>query len=220
MRPFANINGGKRYCDQIKPFNFLLTCHVKQLGHPPGTDPEHFHLIAPYQSNPKQWLQMPWTEQYSGNAYGITTLGHHGNRHTARVKTYGEVLQEYEIHPEAKGADADGNPCGKQTIGLLQRRHVRIEEIKYIGKESNSLEEVGSGLIHSAQNVYTEYPDRRRDEWQTKILPALKKVPLKILVEKSGISRRALMNARAGRSRPHRKNRERLVSILKKLGLI
>jgi hypothetical protein len=27
------------------------------------------------------------------------------------------------------------------------------------GKESNSLEEGESGLIHSAQNVYTEYPD-------------------------------------------------------------
>jgi hypothetical protein len=46
-------------------------------------------------------------------------------------------------------------PSGKQTIGLLQRRHVRIDEIKYIGKESNSLEEFEAGLIHSAQNVYT-----------------------------------------------------------------
>jgi hypothetical protein len=218
MRPFANLNEGKRYCDQIKPFNFLLTCHVKQLGHPPGTDPERFHLIAPYQSNPKQWLKMPWTEQYSGNMYGITTLGYHGNRHTARVKTYGEVLQEYEFHAESKCADADGNPCGKQTIGLLQRRHVRIDEIKYIGKESNSLEEVDAGQIHSAQNVYTEYLDQRRDEWQTKILPALKKVPLKILVKMSGMSSRELKYVRAGRSRPHRKNREVLTAILRKLG--
>ena len=67
-----------------------------------------------------------------------------------------------------------GQPCGKQTVGLLQRRHIRIDQIKYIGKESNSLEEVETGLIHSAENVYTEYLYRRRDEWQTKILPALK----------------------------------------------
>jgi hypothetical protein len=220
MRPLANLNEGKRYCDQIKPFNFLLTCHVMQLGHPPGTDPERFHLIAPYQSNPKHWLKMPWTEQYSGNTYGITTVGYHGNRHTARVKTYADVLREYEFHPEAKCADIEGNPCGKQTIGLLRRRHIRIEQIKYIGKESNSLEDVESGLVHSAQSVYTEYPDPRRDEWQTKILPALKKVPLRILVGKSGMSRRALMNARAGRSRPHRKNREMLAAvILQRLGL-
>jgi len=45
----------------------------------------------------------------------------------------------------------------------LQRRHVRIEQIKYIGKESNIIEEVEVGLIHSPQGVYAEYPDPRRD---------------------------------------------------------
>jgi len=72
---------------------------------------------------------------------------------------------ECEFHPEAKCSDVDGNACGKQTVGLLQRRHIEIAQIKYIGKESNSLEEVDGGLVHSAQNVYTEYVDPRRDEW-------------------------------------------------------
>ena len=52
IRPLAKLNEGKSYGDQIKPFNFLLTCHVKALGHPVGTDPEHFHLIAPYENDP------------------------------------------------------------------------------------------------------------------------------------------------------------------------
>ena len=63
----------------------------------------------------------------------------------------------------------------RRTQEALERRHVRVEQTKYIGKESNSLEEVESGLIHSEQSVYTLYEDRRRDEWQWKILPALKK---------------------------------------------
>lgn len=45
--------------------------------------------------------------------------GYHGSRHAARVKTYGEVLREYEFHPESKCADKDGNPSGKQTMGLF-----------------------------------------------------------------------------------------------------
>jgi len=216
MRPFANFNKGKRYVDQIKPFNFLLTCQVKPLGQPPGADPELFHLIAPYESNPKRWLKMPWIEQYSAKTYGITTEGFHGNRHTARVKTYGEVLRDYEFHPESKCADADGNACRKQTVGLLQRRQVRVEQIKYIGKESNSLENVESGMIQSAQNVYTEYTDPRRDEWQMMVLPALRKVKLAHLVKKTGMSRRALMDLRAGRSRPHRKNQKLLAAIVRK----
>src|ERR1019366_102337 len=103
----------------------------------------------------------------------------------------------------------------------LQRRHVRIERIKYIGKESNSLEEVESGLIHSEQSVYTEYPDQRRDEWQTKILPALRRVPLSRLVEdcRGILSRRALIDLRAGRSRPHHKNRKLLEAVVRKLDI-
>lgn len=222
MKPLTKLNEGKQYPDQIKPFNFLLTCHVRPLGHPPGAKPERFHLISPYDKDTRHWLKEKWIDQYSGNEYRISTTGHHGDRQTARVKTYGDVLLEYEYHPESKCADASGNTCGKQTIGLLQRRHVRIDQIKYIGKESNSLEEVDSGLIHSEQSVYTEYPDQRRDEWQTKILPALRKVPLSRLVEdcRGILSRRALIDLRASRSRPHRKNQRLLVGVLRKLGLL
>jgi hypothetical protein len=222
MKPLTKLNEGKSYPDQIKPFNFLLTCHVRPLGHPRGTKPERFHLIAPYETDSRQWIEKNWIDQYSGKEYRITTAGSYGDRQTARVKTYGDVLVDYEYHPESKCADANGNTCSKQTIGVLQRRHVQIEQVKAIGKESNSLEEVESGLIHSEQNVYTEYPDPRRDEWQTKILPALKKAPLSSLVEgcRGILSRRALINLRAGRSRPHRNNRKLLVAVLRKLGVL
>ncbi len=220
MRPLGSINTGKKYCDQLKPFNFLLSCHVKQLGHPVGTDPAHFHLIAPYNSDPREWLTSLWIDQYSGKTYRITTEGHHGARNTVRVKTVREVLREYEFHPESKCADANGNPCSKQTIGLLQRRHVQIEQVKYIGKESNSLEDVDSGMVHSAQNVYTEYPDPQRDEWQTKVVPALRKISLRVLERESGLSRRMLIDARTGRRRPHRKNQELIAAIVRKLRVL
>jgi len=219
IRPLRQFNDGKTYADQIKPFNFLLTCHVMPFGYPAGTDPQKFHLIAPYQPDPRQWTRMEWIDQYSksGETYRITTLGHHGTRSTARVKTYGDILQEYEFHPESKCADASANPCSKQTIGLLERRHIWVEQIKYIGKESNALEDVEAGMIHCEQSVYTEYPDPRRDEWQTKTLPVIKAVPLLKLTKMSGMSRSALKEIRAGRARPHRKNRELLTSVAQKL---
>jgi hypothetical protein len=215
MKPLSKLNEGQRYPDQIKPFNFLLACHVRPLGHPRGVNPERFHLIAPYETDSRKWVANTWIDQYSAKEFRITTVGPYGGSDTARVKTYGDVLVEYEYHPESKCADADGNTCSKQTIGLLQRRHVRIDQMKYIGKESNSLEEVDAGLIHSEQNVYTEFPDPRRDEWQTKIIPALKQRKLSDLVEqcRGKLSRRALIDIRAGRSRPHRKNQELLAAI-------
>jgi hypothetical protein len=222
MKSLEALNAGKPYAQQIKPFNFLLTAHVLPFGHPDGVDPEKFHLITPYDSDPSKWLQKEWVDPHSKKRFRITTRGHHGSRRTARVKTYGDVITEYEFHPEAKCADALGNICDRQTIGLLQRRHIKIDLIKCIGKESNNLEAVDEGLEHSEKNAYTEYVDLKRDEWSTKILPALKKVPLKTLVTtcKGRPSRSTIIELRAGRSRPHRKTQELLVGILKKLKLI
>lgn len=220
LHSLADFNAGKHYCNQLKPFNFLLTCHVKQFGYPLGADPERFHLIAPYVSDPRQWLEMLWLDQYSGKRYRITTAGHHGNRQAARVKTYGDVIREYEFHPESKCADAKGASCKKQTVGLLQRRHVQIDLIKYIAKESNNLEDVEAGLIHSEQSAYTEYPDPRRDEWQTNVIPALRNIALTILEEQTGLSRRMLIKARTGRARPHPKNQEVIKTVLRKKGLL
>lgn len=45
------------------------------------------------------------------------------------------------------------NPAAKQTFGLLRRRHVQVERIIYIGKESNRLKEIEAGVIHSPESV-------------------------------------------------------------------
>lgn len=129
-------------------------------------------------------------------------------------------MLDYEFHPETKNGDANGNASGKQTIGLLQRRHVRIKQIKYIGKESNLIDDVESGLVQSETDICTEYTDARRDEWETEIRPALRKISLAALKKESGISRRTLIYARTGKRRPHPKYRELLASILRKFALI
>jgi hypothetical protein len=146
--------------------------------------------------------------------YHITLAGYHGSRQTARVKTYGETLREYAFHPESKCADASGEACDKQTVGLLQRLHVRILKTTYIGKESNKIEDVASALVHSAQEVYTEYPDPRRDEWETTIRPALNKVQPECVSKMTGLSVRTIIYARRGRRRPRARNQERIAAVV------
>jgi len=67
--------------------------------------------------------------------------------------------------------------------------------------------------------VYTDYADPRRTEWIVKIQPALKKAELKTLVRlcKNTLSRREIIERRAGRSKPRRKTQELLIAILTKL---
>jgi hypothetical protein len=132
----------------------------------------------------------------------------------------GDVLREYEFHPESKCAGANGKPCDKQTVGLQQRLHVRVVKTTYIGKESIKIEDVASALIHSAQEVYTEYRDPHRDEWETKIRPALNKVQPERVAKMTGLSVRTIIYARTGRRRPHLKHQEIIAEALQKLELI
>ncbi len=208
LRPLAKLNAGKSYAEQIKPFSFILSCHVAPYGHPADADPERFHLIAPYETDPRKWLALPWIDQYSGKQYRISTILATGTRQIARVKSYGDVLEEYEFHEEAKCADASGEPCDKQTVGLLHRRHVTIEwPPRFIGKESNRLEEVEVGSVADAGDVYTEYPDPRRDEWATKVLPFLRRVSAQEIIESTGISRRTVQRIRNEQSKPTAEHR-------------
>ena len=129
------------------------------------------------------------------------------------MKSYGDVLEEYEFHEEAKCADVSGAPCDKQTVGLLQRRHVTIEwPPRFIGKESNKLEGVEELSVSDAADVYTEYPNPRRDEWTIRILPILKKILIHDLIEETGLSRRAVYMIRAGR-RPNPANMKLLTNV-------
>jgi hypothetical protein len=101
----------------------------------------------------------------------------------------------------------------------IRQPHVRVDRIIYIGKESNRLEEIEAGIIHSPESVYTEYPDPRRNEWESKILPALEKLPVSALMKLSSKSRSMLYRARAGRSTPRKENQKLLASILRRMGM-
>ena len=75
---------------------------------------------------------------------------------------------------------------------------------------------VDAGLIHCEQNIYREYVDQSRDEWQRKMLPTLKRLSLARLMSESGLSRRALLDLRAGRSRPRRKHLDRVPVLVRR----
>jgi hypothetical protein len=213
LRPFADVNRGKPFEAQIKPFNFLLTAHMRPFGHPDDVDPEHFQLFAPFETDATKWEGMGWVDRYSGKAYRITTWGSTGGAGYARVQTYRDVLGDFRHHPEAKSADASGRPCDRQTTGLLQRRHVRSLPalLTYVGKESNKLEAVEEGLEHDVDEIVTEYADLRRDSWRELVVPVLRKIPSKQLAQAAGVSERSIRKIRNERSRPNVLHREKLV---------
>ena len=136
-----------------------------------------------------------WEETLpAGTIFGIHVSGppEMVNEDSARVRTYGDLIEDYRWHPEAKFCGPDGKPCGRGTAGLLRRRSVeaRAGSIRYIGKESNRLEDVRGGLVHDLDTVVTEYRDP--DEWEMRILPALRRYPVAVLATESGVAKRTI----------------------------
>jgi hypothetical protein len=180
------------------------------MGHPEGVDSKKFQLIAPYSSDPRVLLNLPWIDRYSGKPFPITTRDD-GDSRVARVKSYRDVLEEYATHPEPKSADANGRPCSRSTRGLLARRHVHAATIYYVGKESNFLEEVESGLLHDQKEVQQKYLDPREDAWTRYVVPILNLMPRAELARVAGVSERFIQFLRnGGKRRPSRKIRAKL----------
>lgn len=236
LRPFRHLNQGRPYAEQIKPFNFLLAVHVAPFGLPDGIEADRFQLVAPFAKDPGRWLEMDWYTLYpcsrrqlhdsvvdegtplpAGTPFRIHAGGglEVVNGASARVKTIRDVITEYRHHPEPKSLGPDGQPCGRSTRGLLRRRPVAVRtgSIRYIGKESNRLEDVQSGLVHDRTEVLTEYPDPAQDPWVHRDLPELRNIGPAELRRRTGVPLSTIKHVLAGRH-PSAANRGRLAAAL------
>lgn len=163
--------------------------------------------MAPYESDPRAWEGMEWTDIYSGRVYEITTGDERLRSDLVRVKSYRGVLSEHRRHPESKSLGSDGRPCRRGTRGLLARRPVRLGSLHYIGKESNRLEDVEKGTVHQLSEVLTEYRDPERDEWSDYVVPILREIPKAALAEAAAIHPRKVAAIRNEQARPRSEHR-------------
>lgn len=86
---------------------------------------------------------------------------------------------------------------------------------RFIGKESTKLEEVEEGGVLDAGDVYMEYPDPRRDPWNSEIIPALRKTSIQCIASATGLSRRTVQRIRNLQTKPTARNRQLLEAFVK-----
>jgi hypothetical protein len=215
LEVFRKLNARKTYGDQIKPFSFLLSCQVARLSHPTSVEPERFHLIRPYTANPREAMRGSRYDLHDTGAWHITTTqATNTDERIVRVKTIRDVFSEHTTHPELKSLDSNGTPCAEDTTGLLRRRPVTIEphSIRYIGKESNRLHDLETGLVCDERELIASYqhPRTERAEWRAVWVPQLRNISRDHLILATNLSERALRDILADRAYPHRRNREAL----------
>ena len=150
---FKIYNQGKPYSKQVKPFNFLLMFQASKINRSSLLDDHEENIklkhlpkaIAPFCKD---------ASIASNNCF---------DRNTGKpipkeqLKTYEECLAQYHLHPEDKFHFAD-----YLDRGIVQRRHIEVIAIEYIGKEANRWEEqLYLGENPEAQIEYGVSPEQK-----------------------------------------------------------
>jgi hypothetical protein len=132
LRSFKQWNEGKPPQEKVRPFNFMLWFHAKEPhelaieGHDIGWTKRTRKPkpAAPYEKDPAKAAPKAFDRE-TGEAVPLEWLD-----------TYQRLLRTYARHPETKFAPADRTFCGP-----LQRRHVHVTGIQFIGKEADRWED-------------------------------------------------------------------------------
>ena len=151
------------YRDRVKPFNFILSPMIDDLGGCPiGCDPNYFTLIASFTSDASRWYGLPYLNVHDGKRY---RLGRPGRRvpSQAEPQTLADIVGRYRWHPEAKSLAPDGNACKRDTKGLLMRTPVTTTgQPRYIGKETDRRWEQGEDISMLNPDVVEYRPETAR----------------------------------------------------------
>jgi hypothetical protein len=213
----------KPWREQVKPFNFAMSpvIHAKSISGiaklarkrgsvaSPMEPVKSMRLIAGYEPNADKWLDIEYSDSNNnGRKYKVTTSPMEGSdvNHSAivRVKTWGEFVEEFDIHPEVKYCDDTGVMCSEETRGILQRHKITIGRVEYIGKESNRLSDKDEPLPDFAPYEIPEYGSLR-DDVRELVLPVLRSHGLssqKVGATDHGLSERKV-SAALGESHAH-----------------
>lgn len=201
----------KTYAEKTRPFGFLITPTVTSFAKPLGNAGQLFHLVAPYEKHPDQWLDLEYIDIYSGATFQISTERY--DERTAQAQSYRTLFRRYVDHADPKRLGSEGTPCRQSTRGMLEPRHVDAFHIEQIGKETNQLERVQAGIAHENQEIYTHYTSPKRDTWRTLTVPVLNIMPRAELLARAPLHDTALRDVLAGRAQPHPSARGQLERI-------
>jgi hypothetical protein len=145
---FKRYNEGRPYAEQVKPFNFLLTFFTRRqegiasedLTHEFDPRLDQIRPVAPYEKDSEKALRRIF-DRNSENMDPVPSKW---------LRTVSDVLRDYHRQPEYKFLGGDWN-----EEGVLRRRHVLVDTIEDIGKESDGWEEdEARGEDHDSVLIY------------------------------------------------------------------
>ena len=94
---------------------------------------ERYRLITAYPTDLSTWCSLHWLNLHGPKRKQRVSLDP-AQPGTATLTTYRTLAKRYITHPEVKALGPYGQPCERDAIGVLSRRHVDAGRIVTIGK--------------------------------------------------------------------------------------
>ncbi|HEY5256825.1 MAG TPA: hypothetical protein VIJ12_00440 [Candidatus Baltobacteraceae bacterium] len=182
-------NRTRSYDHQVKPSGFVQSVTPAIIGS------ENPLPIAPFSRELSEARKLPWVDFHTGKPVHLDWDGNHFAG-TIPVLRMNEYLEQYRRHPEAKAADANGNPAGEETVGVLGRLEVRSGEPARIGKEIDRLDQDEGATLDGEAPIEYER-DQLADD-----IALLATFPQKSTAREIGISERRWRDILKGNAVP------------------
>lgn len=203
LRRFSKFNKHKKYVNRVKPFSLIQTVVVGA-----QTSNEDVRPVAPFVQDVGKSRALPWVDITTKKRVNLDWMGA-GYAGTVPVMGMAEFLRAYATHPEKKAADEVGNPCVRDTRGLLGRLWLEDGEPARIGKEIDRLYEEEDVTLDDQEPIH--YRDDDTDLELEAALEVLKQIPQTDVASEIGISERRLRDIEHGRVRPRKARREAIL---------
>jgi len=176
-----------------RPYNFLLLPMVDPLYgyafHRKST--EKVLLVCAYSSKQKDWISMECVNVYDGKKYRMLNCKKANGDMQYNVvfpSQFAHLVLQYQKHPEAKSLAPDGTVCKAGTEGLLKRAHIVVEEIRYVGKETDRKWEEGDE-ISLLEFSATEYGRKGKVVASEEVKSAIQRIGINKCARESGFHR-------------------------------
>ncbi len=211
----------------FRPLNFMLA--VQLMGEISNGSQSKLCLVTPFTKDRSAWKTANYRDIATGDKYTLFDEDAPSTPGQIDAICYGGRIDQHRFHPEPKFCGSDGQPCARNTRGLLQRRHVEIGRKIPIRKESNRRWEGGNDPsilqgydLDQPDSTATEYvrtEDSRKHTTHAVASSQLRDwlglIPLDLLSFRMGVDRHTLRSIRDGN--PARREMLAALMELKKL---
>ena len=193
LRWFTLYNWGKPYEKKVRPFGFLLSLQAEKMEQIAYRDEAARSWLRKYKRDPAPIAPFdPDPSAAADNAFDR----HRRNETIPRdwLISYADALKDYHLQPETKFLGGEV----RRASGTLSRRHILVDEVQHIGKESDHWEE----HVHTGEgdaDIHYGLTPAARTRCSATIKAARKRFSVRRYMDAAHVTDRTITAAIAGR---------------------